>query len=129
MENSNLKVVNTSNAPAPVGPYNQCIVHNGTAYLSGQIAINPSTNELVLDSLEKETHQVMSNIKALLLELGIDFNSVIKCSIFLSDMGNFSQVNEIYSEYFTDYFPARECVEVAYLPKNVNVEISVIAAV
>lgn len=129
MANSNLKIVNTEKAPAPVGPYNQCIVHNGVAYLSGQIAINPATGELVLDSIEKETHQVMTNIKALLDELKIGFSDIIKCSIFISDMNQFGNINEVYASYFSDYAPARECVQVAVLPKNVNVEISVIAAV
>lgn len=129
MANSNLKVVNTDKAPAPVGPYNQCIVHNGVAYFSGQIAINPETNELVMDDIETETHQVMKNIGALLNELGVGYSDIIKCSIFISDMGQFSRINEVYASYFEDYAPARECVQVAVLPKNVNIEISVLAAV
>jgi 2-iminobutanoate/2-iminopropanoate deaminase len=129
MENSKLKIVNTENAPAPVGPYNQCIVHNGVAYLSGQIAIDPATSELVMDDIETETHQVMKNIGALLTELGITYSDIIKCSIFISDMGQFARINEVYASYFTGYAPARECVQVAVLPKNVNIEISVLAAV
>lgn len=129
MANSKLKVVNTEKAPAPVGPYNQCIVHNGVAYLSGQIAIDPSTSELIMDDIESETHQVMKNIGALLEELGITYSDIIKCSIFISDMGQFSRINEVYASYFDGYAPARECVQVAVLPKNVNIEISVLAAV
>ena len=129
MENSKFKIINTKNAPAPVGPYNQCVVYNGVAYLSGQIAINPATKELVMDNIEVETRQVMSNIQAVLSEMNLSFKDIIKCSIFLSDMGLFGEVNKIYAEYFTENFPARECVEVACLPKSVNIEISVIAAV
>lgn len=128
MDNSKLKIINTEKAPSPVGPYNQCIIHNDTAYLSGQIAIIPETNEIIRGNLEKETHQVMKNILAVLSEINLNVDNIIKCSIFLSDMSTFAQVNEIYASYFKDYFPARECVEVACLPKNVNVEISVIAA-
>ncbi len=123
------KIINTSNAPAPVGPYNQAIVHNGTLYVSGQIAINPATGELVLDSIESETRQVMENIKAILTEAGLSFEDIIKCSVFVSDMNNYSRINAIYAEYFDeDTAPARELVEVANLPKFVNIEISVIAA-
>lgn len=129
METSKLRIVNTDNAPAPVGPYNQCIVHNGVAYMSGQIAINPETNQLVMDDIETETHQVMKNIGALLQELGISYSDIIKCSIFISDMGQFDRINEVYASYFDAYAPARECVQVAVLPKNVNIEISVLAAV
>lgn len=128
MDNSKLQIVNTEKAPAPVGPYNQCIVHNGVAYLSGQIAIVPATNEIIRDDLTAETHQVMKNIIAVLNEMNLTLDNIIKCSIFISDMNNFAAINEIYASYFNEYFPARECVEVACLPKNVNVEISVIAA-
>ena len=123
------KIINTSNAPAPVGPYNQAIVHNGTLYASGQIAINPATGELVTSSIEDETHQVMANIKAILTEAGLSFEDVIKCSVFVSDMNNYSRINAVYAEYFNeDTAPARELVEVANLPKFVNIEISIIAA-
>jgi 2-iminobutanoate/2-iminopropanoate deaminase len=123
------KIINTSSAPAPVGPYNQAIVHNGTLYASGQIAINPATGELVTSSIEDETHQVMANIKAILTEAGLNFEDVIKCSVFVSDMNNYSRINAVYAEYFNeDTAPARELVEVANLPKFVNIEISVIAA-
>ena len=123
------KIFETSNAPAPIGPYSQAVALNGTLFMSGQIAINPESGELVLDSIEAETHQVMKNIEAVLTEAGSTFNDVIKCSIFLSDMGNFGRVNEVYGSYFSSDFPARECVQVSVLPKNVNVEISVIAQI
>lgn len=128
------RIIKTDKAPAPVGPYNQAIAFNGTLYVSGQIAINPalSTSErtvLITDNIENETHQVMQNIKAVLTEAGVTFNDVLKCSIFVSDMGNYSKINKVYGEYFdNEIAPARELVEVAQLPKNVNIEISVIAA-
>ena len=124
------QIVQTDQAPAPVGPYNQAIIHNGTLYASGQIAINPATGALVLDSIEAETHQVMKNIAAVLTEAGATFEDVLKCSVFVSDMKNYGRINAVYSEYFNDdTAPARELVEVANLPKYVNIEISVIAAV
>ena len=122
-------IINTPNAPAPIGPYSQAVLVNGTLYASGQIAINPASGELVLNSIEAETTQVMANIKAVLEAANMDYSNIIKSSIFLSDMGSFGQVNEVYGRYFTGDFPARETVEVACLPKNVNVEISVIATV
>lgn len=121
------KVINTIQAPTPIGPYNQAIEINGVLYASGQIAINPETNELVLGSIEDETHQVMKNLSAVLSEAGYTFSSIVKTTIFLSDMSLFPKVNEIYGSYFTKDFPARETVAVAGLPKGVNVEISVIA--
>ncbi|MBL4705605.1 MAG: RidA family protein [Flavobacteriales bacterium] len=121
------EIFETKNAPAPIGPYNQAVALNGTLFMSGQIAINPENGELVTDNIEAETHQVMKNIEAVLTEAGCTFKSVIKCSIFISDMNNFSKINEVYGSYFSDDYPARECVEVSVLPKNVNVEISVIA--
>lgn len=121
------KIINTSNAPAPIGPYNQAIKVGNTLYTSGQIAINPSTNELVMDTIENETKMVMENLKAVLKAADMDFSNVIKCSIFISDMNNFGKINEVYGSYFLSDFPARETVEVACLPKNVNVEISAIA--
>ncbi|MGB0888080.1 MAG: RidA family protein [Vicingaceae bacterium] len=121
------KIINTPNAPAPIGPYNQAVLAGNTLYTSGQIAINPKTNELEIDNIKSETKLVMENLKAVLIEAGMDFSNVIKCSIFISDMGNFAQINEVYGTYFTADYPARETVEVACLPKNVNVEISAIA--
>ncbi|MDB4347226.1 RidA family protein [Bacteroidia bacterium] len=122
------KTVITKNAPAPIGPYSQAVWSGNTLYLSGQIAINAESGELVIDSIQAETHQVMLNIKAVLGEAGMDLSNVIKTSIFLQNMDDFAAVNEVYGSYFTSNFPARETVEVARLPKNVNVEISVIAS-
>lgn len=119
--------ISSQNAPKPIGPYSQAVLVGNTLYTSGQIAINPKTNELELDTIETETELVMQNIKGLLNEVGMDFTNVVKCSIFISDMNNFARINEVYGKYFTANFPARETVEVACLPKNVNVEISVIA--
>ena len=121
------KIINTSNAPAPIGPYSQAVMVGNTLYTSGQIAINPATNELEIDEIKSETKLVMENLKAVLGEAGMDFSNIIKCSIFISDMNNFAQINEVYGTYFTADFPARETVEVACLPKSVNVEISAIA--
>ncbi|MDG1476430.1 MAG: RidA family protein [Vicingaceae bacterium] len=121
------KIINTPNAPAPIGPYSQAVMVGDTLYTSGQIAINPTTNELEIDDIKSETKLVMENLKAVLTEAGMDFSNIIKCSIFISDMNNFAQINEVYGTYFSTDFPARETVEVACLPKNVNVEISAIA--
>ncbi len=122
------KIINTKNAPNPVGPYNQAVLHGNTLYCSGQIAINPATGELVMDSIEAETRQVMNNIKALLAAAGIGFEHVLKASVFVKDMNMYSRINAVYAEFFDeDTAPARELVEVANLPKFVNVEISVIA--
>ena len=121
------EIILTSKAPAPIGPYSQAIMNGNTMYASGQIAIDPATNLLVMDTLENETHQVMKNINAMLETKEMKFDNIVKCSIFLSDMGNFGIVNEVYGNYFSEYFPARETVEVSCLPKNVNVEISFIA--
>lgn len=124
------KIINTPDAPAPVGPYNQSVLVNGILYVSGQIALNPANGELVLDDIETETHQVMKNLGAILQEAGSDYESVIKCSVFVSDMGNYGRINAVYSEYFPEATaPARELVEVANLPKYVNVEISLMAVV
>ena len=123
------EIINTDKAPAPVGPYNQSTAHNGTLYISGQIALDPSTGDLVMDSIEAETHQVMKNIGEVLKQAGCTYEDILKCSVFVSDMNNYSRINAIYAEYFNeDTAPARELVEVANLPKFVNVEISVIAA-
>ena len=120
-------MIKIKNAPSPVGPYSQAIKHGNTLYSSGQIAIDPSTNELILNSLEEETHRVMKNIAAILEAAEMTWHHIVKCSIFLSDMNNFELINNIYSSYFDQNYPARETVEVACLPKNVNVEISFIA--
>ncbi|WGH75921.1 Rid family detoxifying hydrolase [Tenacibaculum tangerinum] len=122
------KIIITDNAPSPIGPYNQAVLSGNTLYTSGQIAINPETNELVLDSIEAETKQVMQNMKAVLAAADMTFNNVVKTSIFISDMHNFSKINAVYGQYFEEATaPARETVEVANLPKFVNVEISMIA--
>jgi 2-iminobutanoate/2-iminopropanoate deaminase len=123
------KIIKTDKAPAPVGPYNQAIIHNDTLYASGQIALDPATNELVTDTIEQETHRVMKNIQALLEEADLTFADVLKCSIFVLDIGNYGRINAVYAEYFDEETaPARELVQVVALPKGVNVEISVIAA-
>ena len=123
------KIITTDNAPAPIGPYNQAVLLGDLLYTSGQIAIEPKTGELEIDDIESETTLVMENLKAILEAAGMTFENVIKSSIFVSDMQNFSKINEIYGRYFNvETAPARETVEVANLPKFVNVEISVIAA-
>jgi 2-iminobutanoate/2-iminopropanoate deaminase len=122
------KIIFTDKAPAPIGPYNQAVLVGNMLYTSGQIAINPITNELVLENIETETKQVMENLKAVLEAAEMTFENVIKVSIFISDMNNFSKINTIYGAYFNEATaPARETVQVACLPKNVNVEISAIA--
>ena len=122
------KIINASNAPAPIGPYNQAVEVNGMLFISGQIALIPDTDELQLSSIEAETTQVMENLKAILTEAQLDFSNVIKTSIFLSDMNLFATVNTLYAAYFSSDFPARETVAVLGLPKGVHVEISMIAA-
>ncbi len=121
------KVINTTNAPAPIGPYNQAVIANGFLFASGQIAINPENGELNTSSIKEETHQVMRNVKAVLVEAGYQLTDVVKTTIFLSDMSLFAEVNEVYGSYFKSDFPARETVAVKGLPKGVNVEISVTA--
>lgn len=123
----NKTIVTTENAPSPIGPYNQAVKANGLLFVSGQIAINPATGDLVKDDIATEAHQVMRNLDAILSEAGINFQHVVKTTIFLSDMNLFAQVNEVYGSYFATDYPARETVAVKGLPKNVNVEISVIA--
>ena len=121
-------IINTENAPAPIGPYNQAILSNGTLYISGQIPLDPKSGELVSGDIKAETKQSMENLKAILTEANMTFENVVKSSIFLSDMNQFTQVNEVYASYFNaETAPARETVEVANLPKFVNVEISMIA--
>ena len=122
------QIINTPNAPAPIGPYNQAVLIGNTLYTSGQIALHPETMELVMDSIEAETKQVMENMKAVLAAANMTFEHVVKTSIFISDMHNFSKINAVYGTYFDEATaPARETVEVANLPKFVNVEISMIA--
>lgn len=123
------RVIKTKDAPAPIGPYNQAIlVNESTLYTSGQIALNPTSMELVLDDIKTETSQVMNNMKAVLKAAEMTFENVIKTSIFISNMNDFTQINEVYGSYFNEKTaPARETVQVACLPKSVNVEISMIA--
>lgn len=122
------KIINTAHAPAPIGPYNQAIVHGNTLYISGQIPLHPVTGELVMETIQSETKQVMENLKAILTAAGMTFEHVVKASIFISDMNNFAAINEVYGAYFNnETAPARETVQVSCLPKNVNVEISMIA--
>jgi 2-iminobutanoate/2-iminopropanoate deaminase len=122
------KIIFTENAPAPIGPYNQAVLKGNTLYTSGQIAINPATGELTTDSIEAETEQVMQNMKAVLEAVGMSFENVVKTTIFIMDMNDFGKINTVYGSYFNEKTaPARETVQVACLPKNVNVEISMIA--
>jgi 2-iminobutanoate/2-iminopropanoate deaminase len=129
IKNNVKKIINTTHAPAPIGPYSQAVIIGNLMFASGQIAINPLTAELVTSSIQEETHQVMKNIKGLLDEAGINFSNIVKTTIFLKDMNDFAAVNEVYGSYFTADYPARETVQVSRLPKDVNVEISVIASV
>ena len=119
--------IRTNNAPAPIGPYSQAIKVGNTIYISGQIAINPATGIIDTTNIESETRQVMENLQAILHEGGYTLDNVVKSSIFLIDMNNFGEVNEVYGNYFKEHFPARETVQVSRLPKDVNVEISMIA--
>lgn len=120
-------IINTTAAPAPIGPYNQAILTGNTLFISGQICIHPATGSLKNKDLQEETHQVMHNLKTILAEAGMDFSNVVKTTIFLTDMNRFSEINEVYGKYFDGHFPARETVQVSALPKFVNVEISMIA--
>ena len=122
------KTVNIPNAPAPVGPYSQAIIHNDLMIASGQIAINPKNGEIQKGSISLEINQILKNIDALLEAASLKRENILKCSIFLKNMDDFNEVNEIYANYFKEPFPARETVEVARLPKDVNIEISFIAA-
>lgn len=123
------QIIQTTKVPAPIGPYSQAVIANGFLFASGQVAFDPATGDLVLDSIQAETKQVMENIKAILEEAKINFNHIVKTTIFLSDMQLFAQVNEVYGSYFTADFPARETVAVKTLPRNVNVEISITAVI
>ena len=123
------KIIFTKGAPSPIGPYNQAVLSGNTLYISGQIAIDQKTGELIIDSIKQETQLVMENLKAVLKEAGMTFENVIKSTIFISDMNNFSEINNVYASYFNeDTAPARETVEVSRLPKSVNIEISMIAS-
>ncbi|WP_149277071.1 RidA family protein [Pareuzebyella sediminis] len=122
------KIINTTKAPAPIGPYNQAILSDGTLYVSGQIPLDPATGKLISGDIKKETRKVMENLQAILTEAEMTFENVVKSSIFLKDMNQFTEINEVYGSYFKpETAPARETIEVANLPKFVNVEISVIA--
>lgn len=120
-------VINTVDAPAPIGPYNQAILAGDTLYISGQVCIDPVTNQLANRDIQEETHRCMQNLKAILQAASMSFNNVVKTTIFITDMNQFSAINEVYGKYFEGDFPARETVQVSALPKFVNVEISMIA--
>ncbi len=121
------KVIYTKNAPEAIGQYSQAILSNNTLYTSGQIAVNPISGDLILDSITNETHQVMKNLQAVLEAAEMNFYHVLKCTIYLKDMNQYADINSVYAEYFDEKPPAREAVQVSVLPKNVNVEISLIA--
>tara|TARA_Y100001968_G_C18735920_1_gene426637 strand:+ start:53 stop:430 length:378 start_codon:yes stop_codon:yes gene_type:complete len=121
------KIISTNNAPAAIGPYSQAVLSGDTLYCSGQIAINPKNGELITNNIEEETTQVMNNISAILIEANMAFSDVVKCTIYMRDMQQYGTINKIYSLFFNGNPPAREAVEVSMLPKNVNVEISIIA--
>jgi 2-iminobutanoate/2-iminopropanoate deaminase len=124
-----MKIIYSKNAPDPIGPYSQAVLVNGLLYISGQIAIIPETEELMTGSIESETTQVMENIGSILKEASTDFSKIIKTSIFIKNMNDFTKINQIYDKYFVKNFPARETIEVSKLPKNCNIEISCIASV
>ena len=123
----NKAIIETKGAPAPIGPYNQAVFADDTLYISGQICLDPVSGELKNTDIQEETHRCMQNLKAILQAAGLDFANVIKTSIFITDMNQFSEINEVYGRYFEGAFPARETVQVAALPRFVNVEISMIA--
>ena len=130
----NKTIITTSNAPAPIGPYNQAILSGNPEktgqvmlFISGQVCIDPATGDLKNKDIQEETHQVMHNLKAILQQAGMDFSNVVKTTIFITDMHQFGEVNQVYGKYFESDFPARETVQVSALPKFVNVEISMIA--
>ena len=124
------KIINTNKAPLPVGPYNQAVMVKNTLYISGQVALNPTTNELIQGSINEESHQIMKNIESILKEAGLDFKNVVRSKIYLTDMSNFSKVNEVYGSYFEKgHEPARTTIEVSGLPLGVDVEIDMIAVV
>jgi 2-iminobutanoate/2-iminopropanoate deaminase len=119
-------IINTNNAPAPIGPYSQAVFAGNLLFVSGQIPMHPETGELILADIKAQTTRVMENLKGILVQAGVGFDNIVKTSIFLTDMNDFAEVNQIYGTYFVSNFPARETVQVAALPKGVNVEISVI---
>ena len=121
------QIIKTAHAPAPIGPYNQAIKAGNQLFVSGQIAIEPTSGELISGDIKNETHQVMKNLRAILAEAGMKMSDVVKCSIFIKNMDDFGKINEVYGEYFDDNAPARETVEVSRLPKDVGVEISCVA--
>jgi len=121
------KVITSNKAPEPIGPYNQAVLAKGTLYISGQIALNPETGKLMNSDIEEETEWVMKHLGSILKEAGMNYSNLVKCSIFIKDMGQFARINEVYACYFDAQPPARETVEVSRLPKDVNVEISAIA--
>lgn len=121
------QIINSTNAPAPIGPYNQAVQAGNMLFISGQIALNPENGQMEQSDIIAETHRVMQNLRNILSEAGMDFSDVVKSTIFIMNMGDFGQINEVYGKYFTGYFPARETVQVAALPKGANVEISMIA--
>ena len=124
------KAINTNKAPLPVGPYNQAVMVKNTLYISGQVALNPTSNELIQGSIGEESHQIMKNIESILKEAGLDFKNVVRSKIYLTDMSNFSKVNEVYGSYFEKgHEPARTTIEVSGLPLGVDVEIDMIAVV
>ena len=124
------KAINTNKAPLPVGPYNQAVMIKNTLYISGQVALNPTNNELIQGSIDEESHQIMKNIESILKEAGLDFKNVVRSKIYLTDMSNFSKVNEVYGSYFEKgHEPARTTIEVSGLPLGVDVEIDMIAVV
>jgi len=124
------KAINTNKAPLPVGPYNQAVMVKNTLYISGQVALNPTNNELIQGSIDEETYQIMKNIESILKEASLDFKNVVRSKIYLTDMSNFSKVNEVYGSYFEKgHEPARTTIEVSGLPLGVDVEIDMIAVV
>lgn len=121
------KIISTNNAPAAIGPYSQAVSANGMIFVSGQLPANPATGELVIGDVKKATAQALENLKAILAECGLSLGNVVKATLFISDMNNFADINEVYATYFTENPPARACVEVARLPKDVEIEIEAIA--
>jgi 2-iminobutanoate/2-iminopropanoate deaminase len=121
------KIITSANAPAPIGPYSHSVLIGNTLYTSGQVAKDAVSGEMVQSDIKAETAKVMENLKAILVEAGMDFTNVVKTTIYCTDLGNFAQINEVYGNYFTSDFPARETVQVVKLPLNANVEISVVA--
>jgi len=120
-------IINSAQAPAPIGPYSQAVRANGVLYVSGQVALDPTSGDMVQTDIEAETHRVMQNLQAILSEAGLNFIHVVKCTIFVKDLNNFTRINSVYGSYFTQNPPARETVEVSRLPKDANVEISCVA--